>query len=161
MERVRCPEPVRPQLLAGVSPEGAWNALAELVKARGFRVERTQLFPANGQTGFMARVVTVADRLDDATAVKTLAHELAHILLHQPDRIDYHANRQRCEAEAESVAYLVCSELGLAADAYTFPYVATWAEGDIRVVTAAADKALACAEEILAAQQNQQEPAAA
>ena len=91
-------------------------------------------------------------------AVKTLARELAHIMLHQPGQVDYHANRERCKAGAESTAYLVCSELGLATDAYSFPYVATWAKGDRRVVTAAADKALACAGEIVAVLERQGEP---
>ena len=119
--------------------------------ARGFTVRRADLHPANGETSFLTKIVTVAGRLDEAAAVKTLAHELAHILLHQPNQIDYHANRDRCECEAESTAYLVCSELGLATDTYSFPYVASWAKGDMKIVTAAADKVLACASEIIAA----------
>jgi hypothetical protein len=93
--------------------------------------------------------------------VKTLAHELAHVFLHQPGQVDYHANRPRCEAEAESVAFLVCSELGLATGGYSFSYVATWANGDMHVVTAAADKALACAREILEAIEPHSEAVAA
>jgi antirestriction protein ArdC len=145
------PEPIRPALLAGAGPEGAWAALAEMVNAQGFRIERAGLFPANGQTSFATRVVTVADRLDEAAAVKTLAHELAHVMLHEPGQVDYHANRARCECEAESVAFLVCAELGLGSGCYSFPYLTTWAGGDMGVVTAAAEKALKCAEEIVAA----------
>jgi hypothetical protein len=164
------PEPIRPSLLTGAGPQGswggladlgAWAALVELVKDRGFTVERGPLFPANGETSFTAKVVTVADRLDEAAAVKTLAHELAHVLLHQPGQIDYHANRERCECEAESTAFLVCSELGLASGAYSFPYVATWAGGDMGVVTAAADAALRCADQIVAALQHSRQPVAA
>jgi antirestriction protein ArdC len=125
--------------------------VAELASAQGFTIERAPLFPANGMTSFSTKVVTVSDRLDDGAGLKTLVHELAHILLHQPDQVDYHSNRARCEVEAESTAYLVCGELGLASHGYSFPYVATWAAGDMRVVTAAADKALACAGEIVAA----------
>jgi antirestriction protein ArdC len=145
------PEPIRPELLTGQGPAGAWAALSDPVAAHGFTVQRGGLYPANGQTSFTTRVVTVSDRLDEAAAVKTLAHELAHILLHKPSQVDYYSNRERCECEAESVAFLVCSELGLATDAYSFPYVATWAAGDMKVVTAAADKVLACAGEIVAA----------
>jgi hypothetical protein len=122
-----------------------------LVAAEGFTVQRGGLYPANGETSFTTKVVTVADRLDEAAPVKTLAHGLAHVMLHQPGQVDYHGSRQRCEAEAESTAYLVCSELGLATDAYSFPYVATWSGGDMKVVTAAADKVLACAGQIVAA----------
>jgi antirestriction protein ArdC len=143
------PEPIRPTLLTGEGPCGAWDALAQLVEARGFTIERAPLFPANGTTSMTTHTVTVADRLDDAGAVKTLAHELAHVILHSDPSCDYHANRGRCEVEAESVAYLVCRELGLETDAYSFPYVATWASGEVKVVTAAADRALRCAQEIL------------
>ena len=109
------------------------------------------MFPENGTTSFVAKLVTVADRLTDAAAVKTLAHELAHVILHDMPLCEYHANRGRCEVEAESVAYLVCRELGLASDAYSFPYVATWADGETKVVADAADKVLGCAREILGA----------
>jgi hypothetical protein len=143
------PEPIRPTLLAGEGPEGAWDVLAQLVEDRGFRIEREQLFPANGTTSMTTKVVTVADRLDDAAAVKTLAHELAHVVLHSDPNCDYHANRGRCEVEAESVAYLVCCELGLETDTYSFPYVASWANGEVKVVTAAADRVLGCARGIL------------
>jgi antirestriction protein ArdC len=143
------PEPIRPTLLAGAGPEGAWDALSQLVKAEGFAIKRAPLVPANGTTSFCTRTVTVADRLDDAAAVKTLAHELAHVRLHSDPLLDYHANRGRCEVEAESVAFLICRELGLETDAYSFPYVATWAAGDIKTVTTAADKAMACARGLL------------
>lgn len=155
------PEPVRPELLKGEGPEGAWATISRQVEAQGFEVKRAPLFPANGETSFLTKVVTVAEQLDDAAAVKTVVHELAHIILHQPEQVNYHADRERCEAEAESVAYLVCSELGLATDAYTFPYVATWAKGDMRVVTEAAEKALSCAKVILGAIEGHHEAVAA
>jgi antirestriction protein ArdC len=153
------PERPRPELLRGQGPAGAWAALADLVAAYGFTLERGELHPANGQTSFTTKVVTVADRLEEAAAVKTLAHELAHVLMHQ--QVDYGANRERCECEAESVAFLVCSELGLATDGYSFPYVATWAAGDTKMVTAAAERALACAGEVIAAIDGAPAPVAA
>jgi len=145
------PEPIRPQLLTGEGPAGAWAALAEVVASHGYTVKRADLYPANGETSFLTEVVTVADRLDEAAAVKTLVHELAHIVLHQPDRVDYHAKRSLCEVEAESVAFIVCAELGLETATYSFAYVGSWAAGDVKVVTATADKVLACAGEIIAA----------
>jgi hypothetical protein len=145
------PEPIRPQLLTGDGPSGAWLALSALVTAQGFTVEKADLYPANGCTSFLTKVVTVADRLDEAAAVKTLAHELAHTMLHSPCQVDYHTNRDYCEVQAESVAYLVCSDLGLASDGYSFPYVASWARGDMKTVTATADAVLACASDIITA----------
>ena len=37
--------------------------------------------------------------------------------------------RERKELEAESVAFIVCAELGLDSSAYSFGYVATWMGG--------------------------------
>ena len=143
------PEPVRPELLTGDGPSGAWDALAALVEAQGFSVQRGELFPANGTTDMLAKVVTVADRLDGAASVKTLAHELAHVLMHNGPLCDYLANRGRCEVEAESVAYLVCDAFGLASDGYSFAYVANWSRGEMAVVIEAADKVRKCASTIL------------
>ena len=95
-------------------------------------------------------IVTIADRLDEAAAVKTLAHELAHVLLHCGPTFAYIANRGRYECEAESVAYMVCDALGVASDAYSFGYVAHWSGGDPKVVEKAAERAMTCAREILA-----------
>ena len=141
------PAPIRPKLLTGEEPRFAFEALTRLVGARGFQVERGALFPANGSTSFASKTVTVSDRLEDAAAVKTLAHELAHVILHE--RVDYHTNRGRCEVEAESVAYLVCDALGLETNQYSFPYVATWSGGEVKAVTAAAEVAIRCAAEIV------------
>jgi len=85
------PEPIRPTLLAGDGPEGAWDALAAEVRHHGFCIERRGLYPVKGETifptVFVPGQVIVADRLDDAAAVKTLWHELGHVLLHQPGQM--------------------------------------------------------------------------
>jgi hypothetical protein len=49
--------------------------------------------------------------------VKTLAHELAHAVLHGEP-----AERGLMELEAESVAFVVCHALGIASDDWTFGY---------------------------------------
>jgi antirestriction protein ArdC len=151
--------PLRPELLTGSAPDGIWDALAAQVAAHGFKLERKPLAPENGYTSFTTNIVVVADRLEDAAAAKTLAHELAHALLHRD--VDYYTNRERCEVEAESVAYMVCRELGLETDQYSFPYVSGWARGDLKVVTAAADVALKAAGAILDAFEQASERVAA
>ena len=78
-----------------------------------------------------------------------MAHELAHVLMHNGPLCDYLANRGRCEVEAESVAYLVCDAFGLASDGYSFAYVANWSRGEMAVVIEAADKVRKCATTIL------------
>jgi len=126
------PLPTRPlpQLLGGQAPPGLWDALATVVTDHGFTLQRGDCGPANGWTNFTTHTVRVRDDVDDAQAVKTLAHELGHVLLHHPTDPDHSSTadcRGRGEVEAESVAYLVAAEHGLATDGYTFAYVAGWA----------------------------------
>lgn len=45
--------------------------------------------------------------MDDAAQVKTLAHELGHVMLHGPDSTDAVMHRGIVEVEAESVALMV------------------------------------------------------
>jgi hypothetical protein len=94
--------------------------------------------------------VRVRPDVADAQAVKTLAHELAHIECgHTAEGYDYTGCRGRAEAEAESVAYIVTAWAGLDSGAYTVPYVAAWSAGDNDVVRAAAVTVTAAARRIL------------
>lgn len=128
------PEQPAPTLLQGEAPEGLWDHLATLVAGQGFTLRRGDTAPANGYTDFKARDVVVRADVDDAQAVKTLAHELAHILLHDPTASgNEHGapgrahGRPEQEVEAESVAYLVAATHGLDTSGYTFAYVTGWA----------------------------------
>ena len=139
---------VTPALLAGEAPEDLWDRLAGLVAAEGYTLERGDCGTANGYTNFAGRVVRVRADVSDAQAAKTLAHELAHILLHGPADIAG-AKRSLAEVEAESVAFVVCSAAGLNTDGYSFAYVGGWSGGDIDVVHAAGARVMATAETIL------------
>lgn len=123
------PQAPRPVLLAGQAPAGLWDALADEINQRGYRLLRgpaDQLGGANGVTKVVEREVWIRDDVDDAHAVKTLTHELAHVMLHaDPNRqVDC---RGITEVEAESVAHLVMAAHGVDTAPYSFPYVATWA----------------------------------
>ena len=150
------PEQPAPRLLAGAAPAGLWDALGALAAARGFTVERGDCGQANGYTHFGDRRIRVRADVDPAQAVKTLAHELGHVLIHDPAAFagTTAGCRGTVEVEAESVAYLVAGDAGLDAAAYSFPYVAHWAGGvDGRrpedVVTATADRVLHAARVIV------------
>lgn len=119
------PEHPLPVLLTGQAPSGLWDSLAALVTDRGFRLERGPCPGANGFTMYGDRIVRVRDDVDDAQAVKTLAHELAHVLIHT-DGADGSCRGLR-EVEAESVAYMVTQAHGLDSGQYTFRYVTGWA----------------------------------
>jgi len=103
-------------------------ARLELVAGElGYHVERADFCGSqtNGDTSFeLKRIRLNRDRSIDQQA-KTLAHELGHVLCHH-ERANYSAERERCELEAESVAFVVCSSSGLETDGYSFGYVAHW-----------------------------------
>ena len=142
---------VRPVLLEGEGPTGLWDLIATQVAAAGYHVTRgTCTNPqANGETDPVSKTVTVREDLSPAQAAKTLVHELAHIRLgHVESLPSYQACRGRCEVEAESVAYLVCTEAGVDAGDYSLPYVARWADGDVAVIRQSAECVLAVARSI-------------
>ena len=121
------PEPPPATLLTGQAPPGLWDALQGFVEAQGYAVSRGDCGDANGVTMFDSRQVRVRADIDDAAAVKTLAHEAGHVLLHAPDQRQPFTCRGVIEVEAESVAFMVTAAHGLDASQYTFNYVAGWA----------------------------------
>ena len=122
--------PPEPQLLTGQAPDGLWDALAAIVASEGYRVTRGECHGANGFTDYAGFEVRVRDDVDDAQAVKTLAHELGHVLLPPPsgESLLFGRCRGLREVEAESVAYMVTQAHGLDSAQYTFSYVAGWAQ---------------------------------
>ena len=141
---------VAPELLGGSAPFGVWEGLVDQVEDAGYSFGYADTAPANGRTDFAAGSVVLRSDLTGAQSVKTLAHELAHVLLHHPDALPAGFTRARAEVEAESVAYVVCAAHGLDAGDYTVPYVAGWAGGDRELVTQTTTRVLATAREILA-----------
>ncbi len=120
------PEPPTPQLLQGEAPAGLWEALADIVTSEGYTLSRGDCGDANGWTNYSTKEVRVRADVDDAQAVKTLAHELGHVLL-PPEPGAAGQCRGLREVEAESVAYMVTQAHGLDSGQYTFSYVAGWA----------------------------------
>lgn len=79
--------------------------------------------------------------LEPAQSVKTLVHELAHAILHSEADCTG-LSRVVAELEAESVAFVVCDDLGIDSSAYSFGYIATWTGGDDtdRAISASAQR---------------------
>ena len=124
-EGVPLPEQPDAQLLTGEAPPGLWASLVGYCESKGYAVSRGDCGSANGVTRFDSLDVLVRPDVDDAQPVKTLAHEAAHVTLHEnwQDR----SCRGLVEVEAESVAFLVTAAHGLDSSQYTFNYVAGWA----------------------------------
>jgi hypothetical protein len=126
------PAPPAPGEVVGSAPTGLWDALAHEVASARFELAREPMMreDAEGYTNYQERRVVVADHLDDVTAVARLAHEVAHMSMHQPDDVAA-AGSVMCrgirEVEAESVAYVLLAHHGLTIGGSSFPYVAGWA----------------------------------
>ena len=73
---------VAPVLLQDDAPASLWQLLADQVTSQGYELSRGDCRPANGTTNYATRTVVVRDDLAAAQATKTLAHELAHVMLH-------------------------------------------------------------------------------
>ena len=151
------PTAPRPDLLEGQAPPNLVEGLTRQVEMAGFRVahsdfttEHPGLAGANGVTDFLARTVQIRPGLSDAQACKTLAHELGHVLLHEPLTRPAAVTRDVGEVEAESVAYIVAAAHGLDTARYTVPYVAGWAAGDVSILRGTAERVLDTARRVLA-----------
>ena len=152
------PERPMPALLQGQAPEGLWEGLAAQVEARGFSLKRVPnaaaLGGANGITDYLTREVAVRTDMDAAAQVKTLAHELGHVMLHGPDNEEAAMHRGIAEVEAESVALMIGAAHDLDTAIYTIPYVTSWASSvpgrsPVEVVQATAERVRRTAVSIL------------
>ena len=110
--------------------------------AKGFFV------PASGQ-------VVVKAGMPALQTLKTLVHEVAHALAH--GKGCEAKTRDVMELEAEATAYLVCDALGLDTAAYSFPYLAGWAEKPDTLLNAA-DRACRLADQLLEALDSRSRP---
>jgi DNA primase len=149
------PDPT-PVLLTGDAPPGLLDGLSAHVREQGFQLIRhdfTIPHPGqgspNGVTDYFSRTVIVRPDLTPAQTVKTLAHELGHVLLHGRGQRPDGLTREQAEVEAESVAYVVTAAHGLDSSDYTLPYVAGWSAGNTELVARTADRVLCTAKDIL------------
>lgn len=85
--------------------------------------------------------IVIKNGLSQQQEIKTLIHEIAHSLLHNSEKMkDKKISRNDMEVQAESVAYTVCSALGIDTSDYSFGYIAGWSNGkDIKELKNALD----------------------
>ncbi len=147
-------EPVLPELLAGRAPPGLAAFVTAMLAERGYRVEHVasarEIAGANGVTTWGEHLVQVRADMDEAAQAKTLAHELGHVLLHDPASPGSNLSRSHKEVEAESVAFIVCQAHGMGSAGYSFPYVAHWAGPDAaKAITATQSRVSKAARQVL------------
>lgn len=74
--------------------------------------------------------IVIKTGMSQMQTVKTLVHEISHAILHEKENgEEKDADRGTKEVQAESVAYTVCTMLGLDTAEYSFEYVAGWSAG--------------------------------
>jgi antirestriction protein ArdC len=117
--------------LSGEDPQNFYGRFVAVAASIGFRVEDHHFREAtNGDCSPSEYRIRVEVRNSPAQRVKTLAHELAHALLHHHVK-----DRALAELEAESTAYIVCRQVGLDTSDYSFGYLAVWAGNGAEAIT--------------------------
>lgn len=145
-------DPPLPELLVGPDRwEHVWNAVVAQLRDDDFDVtlhtaERGETW--NGRTRFTDRAVEVMAHLEPPQRIKTLLHEWAHVALGHGDPLQT-TSRELREVEAESVAYLVCTTIGLDSSDYSIPYLAGWSGGDGEVAERTAQHVLATTAQLI------------
>jgi antirestriction protein ArdC len=120
------------QRLDGADTAGYYGELVAVANSIGFTVEDAELAGStNGDCSHELRRIRVEVTNSPIQRVKTLAHEIAHAILHE-----MFEDRAIAELEAESTAYVVCQALGIDSSDYSFGYVANWAGGGDEAVAA-------------------------
>jgi len=111
----------------------AFTALTKYAESLGFKVS-VESIPGetNGYTAYNLKKVAVEESNSQLQRTKTLAHELGHVLLHNPDEqtpigLEIIKDRDHKELEAESVAFVVMGAIGFNSGDYSFGYVTHWA----------------------------------
>jgi len=113
-------------------PRDYSDRLRKFAIAQGITVEYSQeIAPARG-TSYGGRIALLPGQ-SAAEEFSTLAHELAHELLHRGDRRASTTKKIR-ETEAEATAFVVCSGIGLETGSAASDYIQLW-NGDVEVLT--------------------------
>ncbi len=85
------------------------------------------------QEGHPVRIMVAGNR-SPLFRAQTLAHELAHALLHSDKDYRAHNPRSRIECEAESVSFCIMHHFDLDVGGVAFGYLAHWGDGENALV---------------------------
>lgn len=115
--------------LEGDTAGNLFGKLANFSAKNSCPVFRATIEQVNGFYDPKHHTITISDDLTPDQACKTLAHEIAHSILHRDIEV-YREHRGDCELEAESTAYIVLNHFGIDSGSYSFGYVTAWQGGD-------------------------------
>lgn len=122
--------------------------LATFVAEQGVALEYSKdISPARGTSS--GGKITLLPSLPPAEEFATLAHEIAHEMMHRDERRTSTSKRIR-ETEAEAVAFVVCSAIGLETGSAAQDYIGLYG-GDAKLLSASLEYVQQTATQILSA----------
>ena len=140
---------------AGEASPGTLEGLRNRVAKAGFAYEETVIPDCQPQTGRGTlgytsptdHRIVVDERLSPAQKASTVAHELGHVHCGHVDAdySEYQRHRGQMETEAEMTAYMVNRSRGMSRDAahsFSPGYIASWSQGNPKVITDAMDRSV-------------------
>ena len=119
------------ELTASVKDYALLTAAIEQVSPVPMRFDEIE-GDAKGYYSDADKEICIQVGMGESQTIKTIIHEVAHAMLHNSDLMEQSGeekDRLTKETEAESIAFTVCSALGIDTSDYSFPYVASWASG--------------------------------
>jgi len=119
------------ELTASVKDYALLTAAIEQVSPVPMRFDEIE-GEAKGYYSDADKEICIQTGMGESQTIKTMIHEVAHAMLHNSDfmkRNGEEKDQLTKETEAESIAFTVCSALGIDTSDYSFPYVASWASG--------------------------------
>ena len=119
------------ELTASVKEYALLTAAIEQVSPVPIRFDEIE-GDAKGYYSDADKEICIQVGMGESQTIKTMIHEVAHAMLHNSDFMKQRGeekDRLTKETEAESIAFTVCSVLGIDTSDYSFPYVASWASG--------------------------------
>lgn len=110
--------------------EAMFKALERIAKNNGVKIVQpySELGSAKGAYYPLKHEISLNPRNGELQNVKTLAHELAHAVLHTKEKRSNYTPAEK-EFQAEMVAYTVSSYFGIDTEEYSLSYLHNWTKG--------------------------------
>jgi antirestriction protein ArdC len=124
------PAPLDPPVMEQIRGDSHADGLADLqtlAAGLGCELQIADTGRADGIYHRDSRRIEISDRLEPNGQLAAGIHEIGHALV-AVDELAPKLTYAEEELIVESVAYCVCQTLGLATDANSIPYLASWAE---------------------------------